>query len=166
MDYNFKELITGIRTGKHKLLGTGSSRRVYDLDNGFVIKIARDIRGIHQNKNEHKIYSESKSNFFAEVVAVSEEYRCLIMPKAGRIKTVETVCRYYNVKNIGSLLHGQLASDIKNGNLSKPDLIRPSSWGLVNDVPLIIDYGLTHEIYRKYYGLNKLFKKFKPLRYS
>lgn len=164
--YNFKELISGIKGRKYTLLGAGSSRRVYDLNNGYVIKMAIDVRGIHQNKAEQRIYTSAESKLFAEVVDVSEDFRCLIMPKADKIRSIETVCKYYNVRNIKFLIYDRISKDIRKNNLSKPDLIRASSWGMINGIPMIIDYGLTQEIFRKYYGLNKFLKKFKPLRYS
>ncbi len=166
MDYNLKKIITGIKGGKYKLLGIGSSRIVYDLNDGNVIKVAKDIRGVYQNTAENQIYSSSKSNFFAEVIAISEDNRCLLMPKAEKIKNIHTVYKYYDVNNIKSLTKlDNLSEDIINNNLSKGDLIRASNWGLINNVPLIIDYGLTNSIYRKYYGLNVLFKRYKRLHY-
>jgi len=166
MDYNFKEIIEGIKSGKYKLIGLGSSRKVYDLNDGYVIKVAKDIRGIYQNQTENKIYLSLKSNFFAKVVAVSEDSRCLIMPKANNIKSIDSVCKYYNVRSFKSLtMLDHFNDDINDNNLSKNDLIRPSSWGFIGDVPLLIDYGLTHSIFKKYYGVNLIFKKYRTLRY-
>lgn len=166
MEYDFKELIAGIKNGSYKLLGAGSCRKVYNLNDGYVMKLAKDIRGIYQNKTENKIYLSRKSNFFAEVIAVSEDNRCLIMQKADKIRNIDTVCKFYNVKSVKSLIMlDQLINDINDNNLSKNDLIRHSSWGFINDVPLIIDYGLTHNIYKKYYGINLFFKRYNQLRY-
>jgi len=166
MDYNLKEIIAGIRNDTYKLLGVGSCRKVYDLNDGFVIKIAKDIRGIFQNQTENKIYLSRKSNLFAEVVTVSEDNKFLVMPKARKIKSIETVYKYYNVKNMNSLImFDHLNDDINSNKLSRADIVRPSSWGFIDDVPVLIDYGLTHSIYTKYYGLNSLLKKYKTLRY-
>jgi len=166
MEYNFEELIAGLKTHKYKLIGIGSSRKVYDLNDGYVIKVAKDIRGIYQNQIENKIYLSRKSNFFAEVVAVSEDNKCLIMPKAKRIKNIHTVYKYYKVNSMNSLfMLDHLRDDIASKKLSKVDIGRPSSWGFINDVPVIIDYGLTHNIYMKYYGLKSILKRYKPLRY-
>ena len=167
MEFNFKKIIAGIRSGKYRLIGSGSSRRVYDLNNGYVIKVAKDIRGVFQNQTENTTYLAQNSNFFAPVVAISEDYKLLIMPKARKIKYIDTVCKYYNVKSIRSLIMlDTLNDDITRNSLGKSDLTRVSSWGLINDVPLLIDYGLTHSIFKKYYGVNLLFKNFKKLHYS
>jgi len=166
MDYNLKEIISGIKNRKYKLLGVGSSRRVYDLNDGNVVKVARDIRGIYQNQTENKIYLSRKSNFFAEVVVITEDNRCLIMPKAKKIKNIGTVYKYYNVKNFRKLaILDHLNDDINDNNLSKADLFNPSSWGIIDDVPVLIDYGLTHALYKKYYGLNLFLKRYQKLRY-
>lgn len=167
MDYNYNDIITDIKSGKYSILGTGSSRIVYDLNDGFVIKLAKDVRGISQNEAEHKTYLSHKSNLFAEVTAVSEDFKCLIMPKAKKIKNTSTVLKYYKVRSFKSLFkHDKLIiSDIRNNELSTNDLFRASSWGIINNTPLLIDYGLTHGLYRRAYGRNKLFKKYKSIQY-
>jgi hypothetical protein len=166
MDYNFEKIITGIKKGKYKLLGTGSSRWVYDLSDNHVIKVAKDIRGLYQNQAESKVYQTRKSNLFAEVVAISADNKCLIMSKATKIENINTVYKYYNVRNLKSLaMLDNLYEDMRNNKLSREDLVRSSSWGLVGGVPVIIDYGLTHDIYKKFYGLNSLFKRFRSFEY-
>jgi hypothetical protein len=167
MDYDYKEIILNIKNGKLTRLGIGSSRIVYDLNDGFVVKIAKDIRGIYQNEAEHKTYLSHKSVLFAEVIHISEDNRFLIMPKAKRIKKINTVLRYYRVKSIKSLFNQDklIISDIQDNDLSRNDLYRVSSWGLINNVPMIIDYGLTRSIFKKFYGHNRLFRKYKVINY-
>lgn len=168
MDYDYKNIILDIKSGKHCKLGIGSSRIVYDLNDGFVVKIAKNIRGNSQNEAEYKTYLIHKSSLFAEIIAVSEDYRFLIMPKAKKIKKISSVLKYYNVNSIKALFKKDklIISDIHDNDLSRNDLYRISSWGFINNVPLIIDYGLTHSIFKKYYGYNKLFKKYKSIHYS
>lgn len=168
MEYNLQKIISDIKNGGYKLIGSGSSRKVYDLNDGTIIKVAKDIRGIYQNKAENEIYLSRKSNFFAQVLAISEDNTCLIMSKAKKIKNIQTVYRYYKVRNFKELSNqDHLNDDINNNKLSKGDLTRASSWGFVGDVPVLIDYGLTHGIYQQYYRHNLIFKKkFKPIHYS
>lgn len=168
MDYNFKKLISILKSGEYKLIGSGSSRKVYDLNDGTIIKVAKDIRGIHQNQAEYEIYLSRKSNFFAEVLAVSEDNTCLIMSKARKIKNIQTVYKYYKVRNFKGLSKlDHLNDDISANKIGKGDLTRASSWGFVGDTPVLIDYGLTHVIYQKYYKHNLFFKKrFKQIHYS
>ena len=37
-------ILYGIECGMYRYIGAGSAREVYDLDNGFVIKVARNIK--------------------------------------------------------------------------------------------------------------------------
>ena len=168
MEYDFNKLIKSIRNGEYKLIGSGSCRKVYDLNNGYVIKVAKDIRGIYQNQAESRIYLSRKSDFFADVITISEDNKCLIMSKARIIKNIQTVYKYYKVKNINALVKLEnFKIDISNFKLSKGDLRRPSSWGFKGDVPVLIDYGLTNSIFKKYYRHNLIFKKkFSRLHYS
>ncbi len=71
----------------YRYIGVGSAREVYDLDNGFVIKIARNIRGIAQNKAEFLISNDDNSFLLAKVYFISDDYRYLIMKKANNIKS-------------------------------------------------------------------------------
>jgi len=165
MIYDFDELVVNVKKGEYILIGSGSSRRVYDLDNGHVLKIAKDIRGISQNEAENEIYKLRKSNIFAEIIAVSEDKKLLIMSKARKIERIFTVYKYYNVRNYRKLVQlKDLRDDIQSNKISRGDLKRPSSWGFINDVPVIIDYGLTQSVLRKYYR-NRMLKmrKYKPI---
>ncbi|MDF2985632.1 MAG: hypothetical protein K0R50_1142 [Eubacterium sp.] len=167
MDYNSQDIINKIRNGEYKLIGSGSCRVVFDLNNGYVVKIAKDVRGIEQNNSEYSIYNSHKSHFFAEVPSISEDGRMLIMSKAKRIKNIRTVYSYYKVRGIDSLVKlDNLSEDLLNNDLGRGDIRRPSSWGFIDGVPVIIDYGLTHKIFKKYYRGNLLIKKrFPPIKY-
>lgn len=167
MEYDFDKILHEAKTGQYKLLGNGSCRIVFDLGDGSVAKIAKDIRGIDQNQNEYAIFHARKSDLFAEVTAVSSDNRMLIMAKADKIKNMKTVYAYYKVQNISSLLkHGSFSQDVNTYKLSKGDLVRPSSWGLIGGIPMLIDFGLTHGIFIKYYK-NNLFnlRRFTQIKY-
>lgn len=168
MDINFDEIIFKIHSGEYKPVGFGSCRRVYDMNNGCVVKVARDIRGIDQNRAENDIYNTRKSNFFARVEAVSNDYKLLIMVKAGKIRNMKQVLQYYRVRNINALVRtNHFIEDIMDHKLSKGDLVRVSSWGIVDSIPVMIDYGLTRSIYIKYYRLNFLGgKRFRVINYQ
>ncbi len=166
MNFDFKELINNLKKNNYKLIGSGSCRIVYDLGNGYVVKVAKDVRGILQNETEHSTYQSCKSDFFAEILAVSENHRYLIMAKAKRITDIRTVLRYYKVQKMNDLIKRPLfAEDIESKKIGSGDLKRASSWGIVKDVPVLIDYGLSQSTYTKYYR-NKLFGRFRRLNYS
>ncbi|ACL76204.1 hypothetical protein [Ruminiclostridium cellulolyticum] len=166
MNFDFAQLISQLKGNKYRRIGSGSCRNVYDLENGYVVKVAKDVRGILQNQIEHKSYLTHKSVFFAEVAAISENYRYLIMVKAKRITDIRIVLRYYKVKSFDELMKNPLLEeDLENHNIGSGDLKRASSWGIVNDVPVLIDYGLNQSTYNKYYR-NKLFGRFRRLNYT
>lgn len=168
MDIDFDKLRSNLKSNKYTLIGSGSCRTVYDLENGYVVKVAKDIRGILQNQAEKDTYNSHKSDFFAEIASASPNCKYLIMVKAKKIVNIRTVLKYYNVVSIKQLLRiPAFAEDIKINKIGSDDLKRTSSWGLVNNVPVLIDYGLNRSIYNEYYKKQSFFKKrFKRLGYS
>ncbi|HHX11997.1 MAG TPA: hypothetical protein GX731_04185, partial [Clostridiales bacterium] len=46
---DFDSIIMNIGKGNYQFIGSGSGRRVYDLGNGYVVKVAKNNRGIAQN---------------------------------------------------------------------------------------------------------------------
>lgn len=152
--FDFDGIGEKIKEGSFRLIGRGSGRLVYDLDNGYVVKAARNQKGLAQNKVEHQIFSVEKSKYFARILDVSENYEYLIMEKGKRIKSLSAVREYYNVKyNNEIFLIKELQDIINKYNLLLPDLYRTDSWGIINDKPVIIDYGFTKEVKRKYYSM-------------
>ena len=86
MDIDIYHILYGIERGRYRYIGEGSARKVYDLDNGCVIKIAKNIKGVAQNKAEFLISDNDKSSLLAKVYFISDDYRYLIMKKANNIK--------------------------------------------------------------------------------
>lgn len=129
------------------MLGWGSGRIVYDLRNGYVVKAAKNKRGIEQNKAEYQIAGLDQHEVFAKITGISEDNRYLIMEKAEHIRTFTEVWRYYKVRN-----HVQLFSLEEFKELSKmydllpADLRRRSSWGMIKGKPVIIDFGFTRRV--------------------
>lgn len=75
-------------TTKMPRLGGGSSRTVYELEDGVVVKYAMSFRrkkvGIAQNIAEYKIFRQAKKelNILCPIISASKKRDCLIMPKA------------------------------------------------------------------------------------
>ena len=86
MYIDIEYILYGIKSGMYRYIGAGSARKVYDLNNGFVMKIARNIRGIAQNEAEFLIFNDEYSPLLAKVYFVSDDYKYLIMRKAIEIK--------------------------------------------------------------------------------
>jgi hypothetical protein len=141
-----------IRRGYYKYIGSGSSRDVFDLGNGYVVKMAKNCAGIAQNKAEYNISNYGDSDLFAKVIEVSNNFNFLIMEKADNIYNISQVVRHFNVRGKRELLHLKELQNIKrNYNLLLGGLGRKSSWGMIDGRPVIIDYGFTREVYQRYY---------------
>lgn len=153
MKVDFEDIRSDLKKNKYPLIGSGSGRLVFDLGNGYVVKVAKNKRGIAQNIVEYQISSKDHSNIFAKVTAVSENNYYLIMEKAEKIRNITEIWRYYEVRNNRGLFHREeFALLAKEYNLLWADLCRPINWGIVHGRPVIIDYGFTKEVKRKYYS--------------
>ena len=65
-------------------LSQGSTRYVYDLENGTVLKIAMDSKGVQCNKSEVLTYSkaaEKLKKHLASIILYEKDYRWLVMKK-------------------------------------------------------------------------------------
>lgn len=153
MRVNFEAIRRGILEEKLPVIGIGSGRIVYDLGNGYVVKRAKNKKGLAQNKAEFRIAAAGRSPLIANILSISMDYKYLIMEKADKIQSVETVCRYHNVSSLKELFRKKYFSEfIRNNELLLPDLYRKSSWGIINGRPVLVDYGFTKDV-RKYYRL-------------
>jgi len=152
MSSAFDQIMFNIKRGYYRYIGSGSGREVYDLENGYVIKVARNNAGIAQNKAEYKISSNDRTNLFAKVVQASNDFILLVMQKADKINNILYVWNYFNAKSKRELFNVKELQNIKiNYNLLLGDLARKSSWGIISGRPVIIDYGFTREVKERYY---------------
>lgn len=152
MIFDFEGIKRNIRQHSYRSLGTGSGRQIYDLGNGYVVKVARNRKGIAQNRAEFQIYKSWGNELFAPVVAASPSLNMIIMERANRLSNLSSVWRYFGVRNNYELKHiPQIHSAIEKNNLVFSDLRRPSSWGTIKGRPVIIDFGLTRLVHKQYY---------------
>lgn len=152
MIFVFDQIMLNIMQGYYKYIGSGSSRYVFDLGNGYVIKIAKNKAGIAQNKSEYKISANDKSNLFAKVMQTSNNFSLLIMQKASKINNISYVWDYFDVTSKQEMFNlKELQKIKKNYDLLLGDFARKSNWGIINGRPVIIDYGFTREIKKRYY---------------
>ena len=152
MIIDFNQIMFNITQGYYRYIGSGSGRKVFDLGNGYVIKVAKNSAGIAQNMSEYKISLNDHSNLFAKVIQASNDFRLVIMKKANKIYTISYVWDYFNVANKSEFFKLKELQNIKQRyNLLLSDLDRVSSWGTINENLVIIDYGFTREVMEKYY---------------
>ncbi len=148
---SFNNIRDNINKGNYPRLGAGSGRVVFDLKNGYVIKAAKNKRGIAQNKAECAIAKNDHSGMFARIVGVSEDYHFVIMEKADRVKSISEVWRYYKVRNNRELSSLESFQKIcTKHDLLMSDLYRRMNWGVVKGKLVIIDYGFTKETKKLY----------------
>lgn len=149
---DFDRISLNIKNKSYHLIGSGSGRLVYDLENGYVVKMAKNKKGLAQNRIEKQIASIDHSSLFAKIVAVSEDFYIVIMEKADSINNMAVVWKYFRVRSNRELFQlRELDYIVTEYHLLIHDLCRPYSWGLKKDRPVIIDYGFTREVRRKYY---------------
>ena len=138
--------------GEYQVLGTGSGRVVYDLENGYVAKVAKNEKGFAQNKVEYRIYLSSENPLLAEIAYCTSDYKIIIMEKAKKVKDFEYILKYFRVDRIKDLLYIDEVKDlIENHNLIFADFEKTTSWGIINKKPAIVDYGFTSQVRLKYY---------------
>lgn len=146
-------IITGLQNGRYPRLGSGSGRRVYDLQNGMALKIAKNVRGYAQNQIEAIISEMDDSQLFAKVLFISKDNLYLVMEKAEPVTDFSQVLHYFKAVSNRELFQRDDFSYIpRKYNLLLSDLCRSVNWGILNGRPVIIDYGFTGRIKRKYYS--------------
>lgn len=146
------------------LLGEGISRKVYALDNDYVVKVAKDKEGIYQNMVEHYVYTHINFKLKKYLCPIAcFKPNLIIMERALPLcNTVEN--KYINVFDF-----------FKDGNFFKDlcyiadkyylfyeDLISSSSWGIINDKNVLIDYGCTNPFGDIFYDIEFIMNSFKP----
>lgn len=152
MNIDFNQIMFNITQGYYKYIGSGSGRQVFDLGDGYVVKMAKNEAGIAQNNSEYKISCNDHSNLFAKVIKASDDFSLLIMQKAAKINHISYVWKYFNVRNKKELFNSEELLKIKKRyNLLLGDFSRASSWGIINGRPVIIDYGFTRKVVERYY---------------
>lgn len=149
---DFDIIISNIRQKKYSFIGAGSGRSVFDLEDGYVVKVAKNMRGFAQNKVEVHISSDDRTNLFAKITDVSDDFRLLVMEKAALINHISDVWKHFEVKTKREFWGLEsIQYVISEHDLLFVDLCRPVNWGMIGERPVIIDYGFTSAVKRKYY---------------
>jgi len=128
------------------LTGKGTARNVYRLGK-IAIKVARNQKGLVQNEAEYKIWREPYSNgIVTDIYYYSSDFSWLLVqyakPKGNRVLTEGGVIRY-----IPPSLRKKIAKFKEQANLAEAD-----EFGMVGSKYLLIDYGVTIPIAKKYYA--------------
>lgn len=92
------------------------------------------------------------SGLFARIWDVSEDYRFLIMDRAERIRDMSRVWNYFQVESNSELYQVKRIQEAADKyNLLINDFGRAVNWGELGGRPVIIDYGFTRQVRKRYY---------------
>jgi hypothetical protein len=143
-------------------IGSGTSRDVYSINKNYVIKVAKNDLGYHQNYSESCIYDEYKDlNLFAKIIKSSNTYLWVIQDKAKPL--LENNDKYLQIVNLINQLelnnHVNVEDPflitlknfiIKSNWKFLSDFKKADSFGLINGNLHIIDYGVNNEVFDKF----------------
>lgn len=152
---------------RYNLLGKGSARLVYEISEDYVLKIAKNKKGIAQNLTEIEISKDKEfTDVLASVIMYNENGLYIIQEKANKITDFEfnnitglqlSGFLYYlrhdkewDGDNIN--FYNKINSLINKYELDRFDIANENSWGLVNKKVVIVDYGLNKKTSRELYG--------------
>ena len=159
-----------------KHLSSGSSRIVYETPDKTIIKLAKNDKGIAQNKAEAN--PKMKSKFLNEIISQAKNFSWLETHYLEKI-TEKDFKKMTDIDfdDFGNAIRYGL-KDVSDSSKSKPkhfeeiskseiykemkrvgekfklmpgDIARISSWGTKDDRPILIDAGLTKEVFEDYY---------------
>ncbi len=139
-------------------LGEGIARKVYAINDNYVMKVSKGIDGYFQNNVENYVYNtveEDLLKYLCPILAFNS--RILIMQRAMPLSKKLLTKRI----NLNSVRKEKNALDdltylTRKYYLYYNDILSVSSWGQINNVNILIDYGCTNEVGDYYYG--NLFK--------
>jgi hypothetical protein len=160
-----------------KNLSSGSSRIVYLTPEKTIIKLAKNDKGIAQNKAESN--PKMKCKYINKIIKHAENYSWIETHFLDKITTKEfkklTGLDFddfgeairYGLKNVSgntdkpkpenfeeiekSDIYKELKEIGKKFKLMPGDLARISSWGTKDNKPILIDAGLTKDVFERYY---------------
>jgi hypothetical protein len=158
-----------------RLIGTGSSRYVYDLKDGTVLKLALDNKGIAQNSVEAFAGRDPSINrILAQVEDSSDEFVWLISEKVqplykpefealtgipwGSLKQrLEEPAGSQRVVGGGCLTGDEFIAYLKNylekyKGMLVDDILKIDSWGKTDSgCAVLLDYGASEAMFKKLY---------------
>ena len=160
-----------------KHLSSGSSRIVYETPDHTIVKMAKNAKGLAQNEAECN--PEMKSKYLNEVLGHAENYSWMETHFLDKITTKEfeemTGLDFedfgesirYGLKNVSgnsdaekpenfdkvekSEIYREMKKIGERFKLMPGDLARISSWGTKDGRPVLIDAGLTKDVFAEYY---------------
>lgn len=132
----------------YEFLGEGIARMVFSLNDQFVIKVAKNEDGYHQNFVERFVYSNCPMNIKKYLCPiVYSNSRIIIMAKAvpyNKILKKHAIIDPTKLRNEKFVLE-DLKYLINEFHLYEEDIFSSRSWGVINGTFYLIDFGCTSD---------------------
>ncbi|MFD6210116.1 hypothetical protein [Peribacillus sp. NPDC060253] len=131
-----QQMVTAKKTlkFKYKMIGHGFNRVVYDLNNGYILKIALSEVGLISNANEAYIYNNCNEEVKKYICPVKEHGTGWIIMKKVDTNVPLAIKEYTKLINLELkfLRYGIIPIDLRLDNVGYNE----------NDEMVVIDYGL------------------------
>lgn len=160
-----------------KHLSSGSSRIVYLTPEKTILKLAKNDRGIAQNKAEanpkmkskylNKILKHAHNHAWIETTFLKKITEKQFKKQTGLefndfgdairfgLKSISSSKGLEKPDNFDEVEESEIYKEVKDVGerfkLMPGDIARISSWGTKDDHPVLIDAGLTKDVYEEYY---------------
>jgi len=123
-----------------RLLDEGTGRSVFSIPGGFVLKVARNKKGMIENENENYIFQTISKKYKEPLCPVIKyQTKYLIMPEA--LPIIETDLNFDRVLACNMPFINYLQEEY---DLNELDLIYPYNWGIYQGKCVLFDYGSTY----------------------
>lgn len=140
----------------YKFLGQGASRIVYAINDAYVVKLSKNRTGKYQCRTEYYIYNnidKKYKKYFCPIVWYKEGM--IVMKRAETFSEIlglrhGSIFEYTSIKR-NSEFFKTLKKIATHYDLLYPDIKAISSWGILEQKPVLIDYGCTNSLYDKYF---------------
>lgn len=146
---------------KFKFLGEGIARKVYALDDKYVVKVAKNDDGYHQNFVERYIYASSPPELKRYLCPIYySNDKIIIMAKATPYNKITGRHSFVNPSQFREepTIKTDLNSLIYKYHLYTDDIYAARSWGVIDGKYYLIDFGCTSELGDRFYdGVKALY---------
>lgn len=138
----------------YKFLGEGIARKVFSLDDKYVIKVAKNDDGYHQNFVERYIYGNCPPHLKKYLCPIYySNDRIIIMAKATPYNKIIGKHEFVNPRDFRpeENVIEDLNQLIDSFHLYTEDIFASRSWGVINGDFYLIDFGCTSDFGDMYY---------------
>jgi hypothetical protein len=124
LDRPSDDIVLGVLKLPYKYIGTGRHRIVFDLDNGYVLKVARMGKGIQRNRNEVTLYRSVPSELKYHLCKIADYGEgWVVMKKMDRkVPRKEEYYKKTKIMNDKFLQYGVKLSDVTSWDGREPKM--------------------------------------------